>query len=158
MAYASKELKVKVLDKIKATAKEMGVEIKATAKILSGTTLVVNIQACSVDLQASNLETLEQKLQEKSIVGFDKEDIEFAYDRNKNFNPVQNIKYRGEGLVICRKLENCFSGQALEIMQMIEKEMNCDNYNKSDAKNDYYDYGYYTRIKLADNKGGFKLL
>lgn len=161
MAYASKELKLKVLENIKSKAKAMGVKLKVSAKIYNHSTLIINIAGCSVDIPKNNLETLQKNISSEDYVAIPfhvKEKLKYAYNKNKDFDPVKNIESYGNGIYIGHYNEHSFSGKALEVIEMVKKEIDIDNYNNSDSMTDYFDVGYYTEIKIADNKGGFKLL
>lgn len=156
MAYASKELKTKVMGLIKDIAKNCGVKLTASSKITNHSTLSVNISKCSIDLKANLIETLQKRIDD-----FDASGIYGVNEYNNVTNKLAKIKdqttddMEWSGLEFGNDLEKYFSGEALTVVKAIQDAILCDHYDHSDTMTDYFDTAYYWNLNIGKNKGGF---
>lgn len=165
MAYVSKELKTNIVNNIKAKAKELGVNLKFSAKVEHGTTLVVNISGCSENIQTNNIEHIESVLLSNHSLDVEKEKLLYSYMiKNIDYHPIKNVEENKGGLAYTDYIfgkdsfEFQFSGKTLEIIKAIVAEMERYNYDKSDSMSDYFNVGYYTRLTIGNTKTGIAVL
>jgi len=157
MAYASKELKAKVLGLIKDHAKKSNIKLSVSAKITNCTTLSVNVSACSIDLKGNLIETLTARIKEMESSGIygisEYEQLQKCLMANVN-RCVDDMEFYGLEFSDS-KLDQCFSGEALAFVQELKKAVLCDYHNNSDPYTDYFDHAYYWDFYIGKNKGGF---
>lgn len=152
MAYASKELKVKVNNLIKAVAKEMDIKLGFSIKIENCSKISVNIRSCSIDLAKEHREYVEKKMAYYDENPRLKEGR--SYDRIAH---LSNKLSRDEIYFNKDDPAEIFSGKALELMEKIRDAVKCDYYNDSDAMRDYFDIAYYYDISIGESASGFKV-
>lgn len=154
MAYASKELKFKVLSLVKEVAKKHGVKLSVSAKIENYSTIILNIESCSIDLHANMIETMEQKIAEFDAKGAymvsDYEAAQYALGRNINARNAKTEAYIHRG-----GIESSFYGNALELIKDLVTILRCDYYDNSEIQTDYIDVAYYYKMTVGNNKDGF---
>jgi len=159
MAYASQELKAKVIGLIKDYAKEAGVQLKINSKIHHHSSLKVNISACSIDLRANMIETLEKRLEAFKAEGnYSVSEFNSAskmLEKTKNMT-AEYMETYGIGFNL-HYLNHFFSGDALALIQGMIKAIKCDHYNHSDPTTDYFNVAYYWELTIGKNKGGLAL-
>ena len=146
MAYASKELKVKVNAMIKAIAKDMGIKLGFSIKLENYSKIIVNIRSCSIDLAAEHRAYVEEKMSYYNENPHLKEGN--RYDRIAH---LHNKLMRDEIYFNKDKPADIFSGKALELLEKILAAVKCDHYDDSDAMRYYFDAAYYYDICIADN-------
>lgn len=150
MAYAHKELKVKVNGLIKEIAKEMDIKLGFSIKIENHSKIIVNIRSCSIDLAKEHKEFLEKEVAyavENNLQVLSK------YDR---LISLKNALGWGDIRFSKDNPSEVFSGKALELMEKIRDAVKCDYYNDSDSMRDYFDIAYYYDIRIGDSESGFK--
>lgn len=159
MAYASKELKAKVIDLIKTEAKAKDIKITLNTKIVHDMRLVVNVSACSIDLKQNLLDTLQatlDKLKAQATVGsLEIQSLERMLKANLSRSDAESADYGLDFNV--QYLDRFFSGEALDLVRAVVKSIKCDYFNNSDLASDYFDVSYYWDLKIGKNKGGFKV-
>lgn len=151
MAYASKELKVKVNALIKEIAKEMGIKLGFSIKLENYSRIVVNIRSCSIDLAKEHREYIENKMAYYNENSHLKDGSK--YDRIAS---IYNNLMRDEIRFSKDNPSEIFSGKALELLEKIRDAVKCEYYNNSDAMRDYFDVAYYYDISIGDSDSGFK--
>ena len=156
MAYATKELKTKVVNLIKDQAKAKDIKITLNAKIVHHSTLKVNISACSIDLRQNMIETLQNRMETmKKEGGYSvSEWNSLEKTLNENINAtIDKMETYGLGFNL-HYLDRFFSGDALALIRDVIKSIKCDHYDNSDYASDYFDTAYYWALSIGKNKGG----
>lgn len=155
MAYASKELKEKVVSLIKDKAKEMNIKVELNVKIRNYSTLCVNIKGCSIDLKQNLIDTVSARIAELEESGcysiFEMERLQKLLNENANKGVDYHENY---GLSFDSELQKSFSGQALEFVKSVMDAIKCDYYDNSDPMTDYFDTAYYYDLSIGKNKNG----
>lgn len=152
MAYAPKELKVKVNNLIKAVAKEMNIKLGFSIKIENCSKISVNIRSCSIDLAKEHREYVESKMAYYNENSHLKECQDF-----ERVDSLHNYLMRDEIRFSKDNPNEIFSGKALVLMEKIRDAVKCDYYNDSDSMSDYFDIAYYYDISIGDSASGFKV-
>lgn len=157
MAYASKELKTKVVGLIKDQAKSRDIKITLSSKIVNHSTLKVNISACSINLRNNLIQTLTERLNSMKVSGCygvnEYERAEKALLDNTNMTD-ESMQLRGLNFSY-NDLDQYFSGAALNLVEDIVRAIKCDFYDNSNVMIDYFDTAYYWDLSIGENKGGF---
>lgn len=160
MAYATQELKSKVLNLIKTNAKEQKIKIGINARIRHHSTLMVNINSCSIDLEQNLIDTLKAtilkfKTEEFKTHYFEIEELEKTLKENQDYD-TEHFNYGGLSFKE-HNLDYYFSGEALDIVKNAFTAIKCEYVNKSDVMTDYFDISYYWHLTIGNNKDGFQL-
>lgn len=149
----SYNLKTKVLDLIKDHSKNLGINIRVTARIKDYSVLKVNIQSCSIDLKQNLIETVKDKLENGRLIGTDREYLQNVLNTiEQESETPQHIPFS------LHKLNIMFSGKALELLEKVHAAIRCDYYCDSDVGRDYIDVAYYYDLTIGNNKAGFKVI
>jgi hypothetical protein len=130
MAYVGKDLKVKVVELLKAafpgTAKARG--FKYSLAVNNHSTLVLTISEGSVDFIGNYLENVKKN--------------DYRYD-NVEVGPIDHLQAN------THHMDKHFSGQALDILTKIKDILNTDNWDESDIMTDYFNVGHYISINIG---------
>lgn len=149
----SDNLKTKVLDLIKEQSKNLGINIRVTARIKDYSVLKVNIQSCSIDLKQNLIETVKDKLENGRLIGTDREYLQNVLSVvEQESETQQNVPFS------LNKLNIMFSGKALKLLEKVHAAIRCDYYCDSDVGRDYIDVAYYYDLTIGNNKAGFKVI
>ena len=149
----SDNLKTKVLDLIKDHSKNLGINIRVTARIKDYSVLKVNIQSCSIDLKQNLIETVKDKLENGRLIGTDREYLQNVLSVvEQESETQQNVPFS------LNKLNIMFSGKALKLLEKVHAAIRCDYYCDSDVGRDYIDVAYYYDLTIGNNKAGFKVI
>lgn len=159
MAYASKELKQKVVSLIKEKAQEMKVKVDLNVKIRNYSTLCVNIKGCSIDLKQNLIDTITGRIAEMEASGcygvFEMQRLEKFLNENTNRSGDYHETY---GLSFdLNEPEKTFSGDALTLIKAVIDAIKCDYYDNSDPMTDYFNTAYYFDLSIGKNKNGLAL-
>lgn len=162
MAYASKELKEKVINLIKDYADKNGIEVGLSAKISNYTRLSINIKSCSIDLSGNLFETLQNKIAQIKVDVDNGIYAEFSdlakYEKLLNENNQKREEWEIQGLRFTEyDYKLCFSGQALDFVTHLFESIKCEYSDDSDHYRGYLDYAYYYDLHIGNNAGGFKV-
>lgn len=157
MAYASKDLKIKVSGMIKDLAKNLGLKANVNISIQNYSKLSVNIKSCSIDLQQNIIETVESRIKKLENEGcysiHEMDKLQNILNKNRNF--VQCDEFPTGIEFSSNDPELCFSGVALEFIKGVLAAIKCEYYDKSDLHQGYIDCAYYWNLNIGKNKGGF---
>lgn len=137
MAYVNKELKAKAAAGLKKAL--AGTKIKYSLAVKHGSELAITIQACEVDF-ITNYNELIQKKNRTSW--------------GSPITPAEDYIQVNEYW-----FHEHFDGKALELLEIIKKELLTDEfYNNDDAQTDYFDRSHYISINIGKYDKPFTVL
>ena len=153
MAHVDSERKARVVNKINETMKEMGVKLKFEAKVLcKRTTLKIQIYGCSEHLILNYIETAQNKL--KEAIELECDSVSTYQDRILR---AQNLSELNPLLFNLNKLDEYFSGQALNVVQAAKNAL-CSEYYTSNDMYSTYDVAYGFSLEIGGSRKGFTVL
>ena len=126
MAYMNQEKKKEIANLLKNELK--GKDIKYSLAVNNHSTIVLNIRSGGVDFIGN-------------------------YNKTNQDNPrysFQNADTAKDHLSVNNYwINEHFTGEAKEILEIASECLNLNNYNKSDAMTDYFDVGHYVDINVG---------
>lgn len=153
MAHVDSERKARLVNKINETMNEMGVKLKFEAKVLGKrTSLKIQIYGCSEHLILNYIETAQSKL--KEAIELECDSFSIYQDR---ISRAQNLSEFNPLLFKLDKLDEYFSGHALNVVQAAKNAL-CSEYYTSNDMHSTYDVAYGFSLEIGGSSKGFTVL